>query len=172
LILATLIAPLTAIDDNLRQVAKEAAGIYVDNREKDKYGKTIVVTGCNYGYLNHLHNIKCYFDMHEMKVLVFAFDEKTFNHIKSSFTSTSASGRYISYFWGQGEKVSEESSNFRSSNFNLIANRKLESVLALMELGYDVLFTDVDIALPRDPIPYVFWKGVDYVHSINKVCSP
>jgi hypothetical protein len=34
-----------------------------------------------------------------------------------------------------------------------------------------VLFTDTDVALIRDPFPYLLWKDVDYVHSLNVICS-
>ena len=37
-------------------------------------------------------------------------------------------------------------------NFNLIGCRKIEAVAGALALGYDVVFSDVDIALLKDPI--------------------
>lgn len=38
-------------------------------------------------------------------------------------------------------------------------------------MGYDVVFSDVDIALVNDPAKYLFFEGVDYVHSDNTGCN-
>jgi hypothetical protein len=40
-----------------------------------------------------------------------------------------------------------------------------------MSLGYDVIFADADIVIIRDPIPILLWKNVDYVHSVNAICT-
>ena len=56
-------------------------------------------------------------------------------------------------------------------NFNLIGCRKIEAVYGALKLGYDVIFSDVDIAWIRDPIDHVFIPGVDYVHSSNNGCN-
>ena len=47
----------------------------------------------------------------------------------------------------------------------------MEAVAAALALGYNVVFSDVDIALLRDPINYLFIPGVDYTHSTNKGCG-
>ena len=47
----------------------------------------------------------------------------------------------------------------------------MEAVGAALNLGYNVIFSDVDIAILRDPINYLFHEGVDYVHSTNKGCA-
>ena len=33
------------------------------------------------------------------------------------------------------------------------------------------MFTDTDVALVRDPFPYLLWDNVDYVHSLNAICT-
>ena len=53
----------------------------------------------------------------------------------------------------------------------MIGCRKMEAVGAALKLGYHVIFSDVDIAILRDPINYLFHSGIDYVHSTNKGCS-
>ena len=52
-----------------------------------------------------------------------------------------------------------------TSNFNTVGCRKMEIVLGALKLGYDVIFSDIDIVMMQDPLPYVFIKGMDYVHS-------
>ena len=68
-------------------------------------------------------------------------------------------------------KVASEPSGFGGKNFNLIGCRKMEAVYAALKLGYDVIFSDVDIALLVDPIEYVFFPGIDYTHSMNNGCD-
>jgi homoaconitase/3-isopropylmalate dehydratase large subunit len=109
------------------------------------------------------------------KVLLIAFDEKTHHYVQNHMNGTRFGSELISYHW-RGVKgddaVTEEATTFRTKQFNLMSNHKLESVLAIMEAGYDVIFTDVDIAIARDPIPFLIWDNVDYVHSVNKICKP
>lgn len=101
-----------------------------------------------------------------MKVLVFSMDQKTHNHV-SSLNST-----FFSYYWkgDASSVVKEESTGFRSAQFHIITNRKKEAVLGVLQEGYDVIFIDPDVAVLRDPLPYLIWDNVDYVHSLNKIC--
>lgn len=47
----------------------------------------------------------------------------------------------------------------------------MEAVGAALRLGYDVIFSDVDIAILHDPIDYLFLDGFDYTHSTNNGCE-
>ena len=47
----------------------------------------------------------------------------------------------------------------------------MEAVAAALKLGYDVIFSDVDIAVLHDPIHYLFAPGIDYFHSSNNGCD-
>lgn len=62
------------------------------------------------------------------------------------------------------------STKFRSKAFNVIVNRKKSATLAVMQMGYDVIFADTDVALLGDPIPYLIFPNIDYVHTINTYC--
>lgn len=176
------------VDPGLLSVLKNAAGIYVsdDARRKALDGlnvsiedvkNTVVITGCNYGYLNHLHNLKCFLDRIGYKVLVFAMDAKAHDYIQNHMSSD---GNIFSYYLlragnatsngGETETVKEASTEFRSSQFHIITNLKMEGVLRTMEAGYNALFIDPDVAVLRDPISYIFWRNVDYVHSLNWIC--
>jgi len=67
-------------------------------------------------------------------------------------------------------QVRPEATEFRSKQFNIITHRKMEGIIAVMEMQHDVIFIDMDIALIRDPLPYLLWRNVDYVHSHNRIC--
>ena len=47
----------------------------------------------------------------------------------------------------------------------------MEAVAAALTLGYDIVFSDVDIAWLRDPLRLLFLEGVDYAHSTNMGCN-
>ena len=44
-------------------------------------------------------------------------------------------------------------------------------LVQVLKLGYDVFFIDPDVALIRDPLKYMLFKNVDYVHSVNLRCN-
>ena len=99
------------------------------------------------------------------KFIVLSLDSRTHAYIKENMVS-------VPSFELKGrKKVQEGASLFRTSQFNLIAERKVEGVAHALRLGFNVLFADTDIALLRDPFQYLIWNNVDYVHSINHVCD-
>jgi hypothetical protein len=105
-----------------------------------------------------------------LKTLVLSMDEKMHNYVQTRMNSSSAGSTFYSFYWTGEDTVREEATTFRSKQFHVITNRKKEGVVGIMELGYDAIFIDTDIALLRDPVPYLLWKNVDYVHSHNKIC--
>eukprot|EP00607_Mallomonas_marina_P003391 CAMPEP_0182432378 /NCGR_PEP_ID=MMETSP1167-20130531/55903_1 /TAXON_ID=2988 /ORGANISM="Mallomonas Sp, Strain CCMP3275" /LENGTH=215 /DNA_ID=CAMNT_0024619811 /DNA_START=172 /DNA_END=819 /DNA_ORIENTATION=- len=46
----------------------------------------------------------------------------------------------------------------------------MAAVLSILQLGYNVVFCDVDIAIVRDPMPYFRYPNADYMHSHNLIC--
>lgn len=142
-------------------------GVYKDPNKSVKHlHKTVMITSCNYGFLNHLMNFKCYADNLGFKFIVIAMDEFLHNYLTNHTDM-------VSYFMGGGVvgEVTTEAVDFRSKQFNLITAKKKECVHEVLMLGYDVLFTDTDVAMFVDPVPYLLWKNVDYVHSLNAVCA-
>lgn len=129
---------------------------------------TVIVTGFNYGYSNHLMNFKCFLERLDLKFIAIAMDERAYN------TALNVSEHMIPYLWRpktpNGIKVEESATKFRSAQFNLMSMIKIESVSEIMSLGYHVIFIDPDIAVVRDPTPYMIFEGIDYVHSHNKIC--
>ena len=157
--------------ENIIAALNRVAGVYnTIPGESPKYpelAKTVVLTGCNHGYLNHLHNFKCFMDRLNMKFLVVALDQRTHNYLRLNTTMESV---YMNTSSAAGG-INEESASFRSAQFNIITARKKEVVHDVLELGYDVLFSDTDVALIRDPFPYLLFNNVDYVHSLNSFCE-
>eukprot|EP01038_Epipyxis_sp_PR26KG_P009863 gene9863-13270_t len=145
---------------------KEMAGYYKDPTKNPSLSKTIMMSGINYSYRDFYHNFKCYTDRLGIKFLPVALDEPVYTYVTNqqkspSFLMPDIPGR---------ERVKTEAQKFGGKNFNLIGCRKLEAVGGALKLGYDVVFSDVDIALLRDPINYLFFEEIDYVHSENNGC--
>jgi hypothetical protein len=158
----------TSNSDNseLLRLLVSVAGIYETRPTPSTYklDKTVIVTACNYGFLNHLYNFDCFMKRLKMKYLVIAMDLKAYEFLK---TNTSI----VSYYMSTHDEITTLPQEFRSKQFNLITTRKKEAVLSIMKLGYDVLFSDTDVAVVRDPLPYMIWDNIDYVHSLNAFCK-
>ncbi len=149
------------------ELLQKSAGVYKDaSKITEDLKKTVLITGCNHGFINHLQNFKCFADRLGMKFLVIAMDERAHNYIVQNTTMSS----YLMTGGAIGE-VTGDSTEFRSKQFNLITARKKEAVHDILQLGYNVIFSDTDVAMIRDPIPYMMWENVDYVHSLNYMCK-
>ena len=97
-----------------------------------------------------------------IKFLVIALDKKTDEYMKQM--------NVTSIFYSGIDKVEEQYAEFRTKQFNIITNRKMDAVLRILELGYDVVFSDVDVVVIRDPMPFFSLSEVDYMHSHNLIC--
>jgi hypothetical protein len=149
----------------LEQKLKKVAGVYTDEALVKKYHleKTVVITGCNHGFLNHLFNFDCFMRRLGMKYLVITMDKDAETELRKH--------PHIETFLMAGEgEIHSTAQEFRSKQFNLITTRKKAAVHSIMQLGFDVLFSDTDVAIVRDPFPYLLWDNVDYVHSVNAFC--
>ena len=157
--------------DTLRVVAQNACGVYRQGGKKS-IPNTVIVTTTNFAFLNHIRNFKCWLDHLHMKALVFSLDEegyKAINHIHMAGDGVDRA--LYAYSWKAGEgKVEADNADFGSSQFHRVTLSKIEAALALMKLGYDVFVIDTDVALIRDPFPFLLWKNIDYVHSVNLIC--
>lgn len=142
-----------------------SSGVYQDSSNNPSLKKTVLITGCNHGYIPFLNNFKCFIDRLNMKVLVFSMDLRTHMHVQHRMNSS-----LTSFHWIGDNAISETSAIFRSEQFNMITHSKTIYTQKVLSLGYDVLFIDLDIALVRDPLPYIIWRNVDYVFTHNKIC--
>lgn len=152
--------------EELKRQLEKVAGIYKDPTKSKGLEKTVLITGCNHGFVNHLHNFKCFADRLGMKFLVMAMDKQAHHYITHNTTMNS----YLMVGGAVGD-VTGASTEFRSKQFNLITARKKEAVHDILQLGYDVLFSDTDVAMLRDPLPYMNRINVDYAHSLNYMCT-
>jgi hypothetical protein len=100
------------LNTDLLTMLKQASGVYNNpksNEVKEKYKNTVIVTGCNHGFLNHLHNFKCFMDRLDMKFLVIAMDIEAHAYLVNNTTM-------FSYLMDQGVSGAStgESTEFRS----------------------------------------------------------
>ena len=149
-------------NDTLLLALRRNAGVF-RHEKRANLEKTVLLTGCNHGFLNHLENFRCFAERLDMKFLVIALDFKAFEYIRRNTT--------MDAIFMSTADVTGDAVDFRSKQFNLITARKKEAVHDVLDLGFDVLFTDTDVALLRDPFPYMLFKNVDYVHSLNAICT-
>ena len=184
-LLSIILLPSTHQSSNtLQEAVERASGVYLHPLPLDQtsphththiddvINKTVVVTAFNYGYSNHLFNFKCFLERLDIKFLAVAMDEHAYA------STVNISRNMITYLWMHPAsyddvlhpKVEESSTKFRSPQFNVMSMIKIESVFAIMKLGYNVIFIDPDVAVVRDPVPYMVHHGVDYVHTHNKIC--
>jgi hypothetical protein len=116
--------------------------------------KTIILAAFNYGYRDMLSNLLCRF--HQLNItnyVIPAFDMKAFNyctiHNLPCFYAIDESGS------GRESKESfdtdAEVQHFGSKGFERVTKQKPLQTLRALRLGYDVLWTDVDIFWKRDP---------------------
>jgi hypothetical protein len=164
---------------NLISALEQAKGIYNDANKARQAGvsNAVVVTACNYGFINHLYNFDCFMKRLDMKYVVFAMDQRAYYFLKNHTNLNVVDMQAVQYnppVTNHDEErqsvMTAVSQEFRSKHFNLITAKKKEIVHDIMLLGYDVLFSDTDVAIVRDPLPYMLWKNVDYVHSLNAIC--
>lgn len=155
-------------DSDLLSALEKCAGVYKTKTSKSllipELEKVVLVTASNYGYLNHWHNWKCFVDRLDMKFLVFSMDRRAHEYISSKTDS-------VSVFWrNENQIVHEAATEFRSQQFNIITNNKMQAVHKVLQLGFHVIFCDIDIAVVRDPVYHFRWENVDYMHSHNLIC--
>lgn len=168
IVLVLYLSTYIAIADDLASKLQLVAGIYEDSSKATSMGvgKAVLVTGCNYGFLNHLHNFDCFMKRLGMKYIVMAMDTKVYDYLQQN---TSIVAYHLT--GADSSDVTSLPQEFRSKNFNIITAKKKEAVHKILNLGYDVLFADTDVAILRDPLPYMIWENVDYVHSLNAFCK-
>jgi hypothetical protein len=150
----------------MKAMLEKVAGVYTDPAKTKGLEKTVLITACNFGFVNHLHNFKCFADRLGMKFLVMAMDAQAYDYITKNTTMDS----YLMLGGAVGE-VTGSATDFRTKQFNLITAKKKEAVHDILQLGFDVLFSDTDVAMIRDPLPYMVRINVDYAHSLNYMCK-
>lgn len=155
-----------ASDYLLMKKLSEVAGVYIDIERRYGLNKTVVITSCNYAFLNHLNNFKCFADRLGIRFLVMALDPSLQSHL-------SRNTAMVSYLLRPGEigDISSEPHLPHTPHHYQMAAKRTEAVYTVLAHGYDVLYSDVDIALVRDPFPYLLYSDMQFVHTVNSVCQ-
>lgn len=155
---------------------------------------TVLMTSTNYGYLNHVHNFKCYLDRLGLRALLVSTDERAHEAAQRTFGGTLVSVSLANTTLlgstpsrrvkgddaqrthqirssPQSSLVAEEGPvEYHTHAFHVVTVRKIEAVIQVLQRGFDVLFVDADVALLRDPWKHLPPTVADYVFSSNKVC--
>ena len=133
--------------NDLRPIAKSVASKNSHN--------TIIVMVCNYGHSEMMMNFVC--NAHAkgketqealQSVLIFATDIETHKL---------AQGLGISSFYSPavfGDVPAEAADEYGDSRYSRIMMSKVYCVHLISQLGYDLIFQDVDIVWYKDPIPF------------------
>lgn len=155
-------------ENELRRALASSAGLYLKKPEGIKSSaveKLVLVSAANAPYVNFFDNFLCFLNRLQFKMLFLALDEKIHNHASSSGNNV------VSFHWkSAGVGDINRPALFNTPQFHTITTKKEEGVLQILKMGYNVVFIDLDVALLRDPVPYVLWENIDYVHSLNQIC--
>jgi hypothetical protein len=153
-------------DAVLEQKLKETAGVYIDESKRKGLEKTVFFTSCNYGFINHLHNFHCFAKRLGLRFLVMSMDEKLHHYIEQHTSMVS----YLLHAGAVGN-TSSDIQNYGNPSYHRITYKRTEAVYDVLTYGYDVLMIEVDIAIVRDPMPYILHPGIRYVHQMNTLCT-
>ena len=151
----------------LLDLLKEAAGVYrnptaLTSEIQQKLKKTVIVIATNHGFLDQVKNFDCFMRRLNFKYFVVALEKFAYDGLKATTTIPT-------YF--HPTTVAQESFTKGTEQYAQIVRKKSEIVYSIMMAGYDVLFSDTDVAIARDPFPYLLWQNADYVHSPNHFCD-
>jgi hypothetical protein len=151
-------------DNGYSNSLQGAAGLYSDmSRSAPGHEKTVLVTALNFAYLNHYHNFKCFVNRLGLKHVAVGFDNNTVNYLEGLNDPTMFPVLFDA-------NATQSSVEFRIGDFHKISLAKFEAVYAFMKLGYNVIFSDPDVAFVRDPMHIFLDSNMDYMHSINVYC--
>lgn len=157
---------------NLLSTIEKAAGVfqpgYKPKQDMPDLPKTVLMTVANYGYLNHLQNFICFAERLHMQPLIISMETKTHAFITNNTALISHLFDPSPY---SSVSINEGHAPYLSKQFVLITNLKIAIQIEVLKLGYHVLFVDTDVPIIRNPMKYLYWKNVDYVHTINSPCD-
>ena len=137
--------------DRLCNVAASVAGVFdkAFRTPNESLQRTVLVVSCNYGFADMLLNWICHARKLGLLFFVYAMDRKLHNFLQEytdvpSIFDYDADGR-------TGDVPSEAVDFLDTKRFGMLTCQKLLNVKRLVELGFDVWFSDVDVAFMQDP---------------------
>ncbi|KAJ3342707.1 hypothetical protein HDU93_001279 [Gonapodya sp. JEL0774] len=145
-------------------IPAEAVGVY--DGAPDWLSNTVAIISCNLGYLDMLLNFYCNARRSfPINLLVLPQDEELYD-----FLSVNISEFHVLHPSVFAFHSANEASLWRSEAFNDISVGKVRAVRYLLQWGYDVWLSDVDIAYISNPIPH-FAGDVDFEFQSNAGCN-
>ena len=181
-------------DQVVSTTLREASGVYVDKERGRKHGlsKTVFITVIAYNAREKIHHYKVYFrnflcftkhfgidlivyilhhhlpdvakeirSLEELGVRVLTYpDERFWNTIYQKKNLIKFGPRFADY--------DSEIPNFQSHGALVMVVPQLE----VLELGYNVIYFDVDIGLVQDPVPFITRGDADFTVSIEQRDCP
>ena len=156
-------APTNFIPTTIDDLAEAAELARIDRVMDDgTIRPTVILITINAGYLPFFQNWLLYFmDLgfgakflvmcEDQHVFDFLYSDNDFN-FKGLVLDATDEGRLATAY---------KAVPYNSFEYNVLVSRRPDYILALMEIGYDVLYTDVDTVLFSDPFPYFRDPTVD-----------
>eukprot|EP01063_Lacrimia_lanifica_P032509 TRINITY_DN5564_c0_g3_i1.p1 TRINITY_DN5564_c0_g3~~TRINITY_DN5564_c0_g3_i1.p1 ORF type:complete len:345 (+),score=78.75 TRINITY_DN5564_c0_g3_i1:125-1159(+) len=121
-------------------VAERRKGVFINKAARPRLGNTLVVTMANWGFRDFFMNWACAADGMGMDYMVLAADRQMHTFLGGARAVLLADGVGAKLEWG-------------SEGYYDLGCQKLEAVAYLVELGYNVLFSDADNVIGRIPAP-------------------
>jgi hypothetical protein len=154
-------------NDELRSLLEQVKGIVPSGYSssiRTKLSNAVFIIMVNHGYVDQARNLDCYMKRLNFKYLAIALDKSAYDEMKAGMDIPVYLSRIHSSF-------ASVSSIYGTPEYASIVKYKTKMVQIILHMGYDVIFSDTDIAIVRDPFPYMVWNDVDYVHTQNAFCD-
>ncbi|KAJ8606640.1 hypothetical protein CTAYLR_008378 [Chrysophaeum taylorii] len=121
--------------------------------------RTVLAVTFNSGYLDFFENWACYAVRAGLKFLTWPAERQAFERLRDDARWHPLWEKHgVLYFAADVAKalgIRHEASQFRQDGFDRVANFKLVMAAAILDVGFDVWVSDVDIAFKADPWPIV-----------------
>lgn len=135
----------------ITEIIATNAGIYSPRN----YTKDIIVLSANYGYLDFVINWVCTSSVLNLKYVVVSQDDTLHSYLTNNTHIPTVSGTAFNISAPLGHY------DYDSSGFNFVSHMKFVAVRSILQQGYNVLFSDVDIVWLKNPTPF-FRRDVDF----------
>jgi uncharacterized coiled-coil protein SlyX len=141
----------------LVRVAAAVAGVYVEEPSVPPnlfLTKTIVLTLANFRYRTLVEAWDCRVASLGIRYVLWVLDLDLYHFLQDRRPDISMRVFFAPSIFAIHPSISSDGTAFRSVAFNVITCLKLFATRSLMELGYDVLLSDVDVFWFSDPFPW------------------
>ena len=173
---------------HVSEVLAQAAGVYSDKRKGEAMGlsKTIFMSMAAFNQKNIAHykvyfrNFLCFIHHYDIDMVLYVLHHDKQQLAEETTQIQNMGVRVLSFpeelFWQVLStkksvlKVGKGYADYQGDTPSFAAHGALVMlipVLEALELGYNVVFFDVDIGLVQDPIPYLTRGNADFVSSLE-----